>query len=234
MYVRTTLTSIALRAAVSAVAGLLVSVFAAVALSVVTVSSVDPLEVGRTISGSLAPVLSAIVGAGFSASVVVFGCLVAHDLLRSVGSWLVAERGLLLGPFRLIAWLAARIALAIVVALQFVWRSPVVVETVWLVLTIGKAVGLVLACITAVGLSAITYIGIIALGFASIGAGTHIIVAMLEDPPRPLTMALGIGAAIALTYIGVAAFTLCGWLAYRVTRAGLRRAAAFRLRTVVS
>lgn len=234
MYVRTTLTSIALRAAVSAVAGLLVSVFAAVALSVVTVSSVDPLAIGRTISGSLAPVLLAIVGAGFLASVVVFGCLVAHDLLRGVGPWLIAKRGPLLGPFRVIAWLIARNALAIVVALQFVWRSPVVVEIVWLVLTIGKAVGLVLACITAVGLSAITYIGIIALGFASIGASTHIIVAMLEDPPRPLTMALGIGAAIVLTYIGVAAFALCGWLAYRATRAGLRRAAAFRLRTVVS
>ena len=234
MYVRTTLTSIAVRAAVSAVAGLLVSVFAAVALSVVTVSSIDPLAIGRTISGSLAPVLLAIVGAGFLASVVVFGCLVAHDLLRGVGPWLIAKRGLLLGPFRVIAWLIARIALAIVVALQFVWRSPVVVEIVWLVLTIGKAVGLVLACITAVGLSAITYIGIIALGFASIGASTHIIVAVLEDPPRPLTMTLGIGAAIALTYIGVAAFALCGWLAYRVTRAGLRRAAVLRMRTAVS
>ncbi len=234
MHVRTALTSIGLRAAVSAAAGLLVSVFAAVALSLGTVASVGPLAVGRTISGSLAPVILAIVGAGFFASIVVFGCLVAHDLLRSARSWLVAQRGLLLGPFRAITWLVARIALAMVVALQFVARSPVVVESVWLVLTVGKAVVLVLACITAAGLSAITYLGIIALGFASIGQSTGIVVAMLDDPPRPLTMALGIGAAMVLMYVGIAAFTLCGWLAYRVTRAGLRRAAALRLRTVVS
>lgn len=234
MDVRTALANIALRAVVSGAAGLLVSAFAAVALSFGTVASAGPLAVGRTISGSLSPVLSAVVGAGFFASIVVLGCLVAHDLLRPAVPWLFAQRGLLLGPIRAITWLATRTARLTLVALQFVARSAVVVEAVWLVVTVGKAVGLVLACITAVGLTAITYIGTIGIGFISIGVSRDIVVAMLDDPPRPLTMALGIGGAIVLMYIGIAALTLCGWLAYRATRAGLRRAVVLRMRTAVS
>jgi hypothetical protein len=248
MDVRTALATIAVRAVVSGAAGLLVSAFAAVALSFGAATSADPLAVGRTISGSLSPVLSAIVGAGFFASIVVFSCLVAHDLLRRAIPWMFAQRGLLLGPIRAITWLVRRTVLLTVVALQFVARSAVVVEAVWLVVTagklvvtagklvvaLGKAVGFVLVCVTAVGLTAITYIGTIGAGFISIGVSRDIVVAMLDDPPRPLTMALAIGGAIVLMYIGIAVLTLCGWLAYRVTRAGLRRAAVHRIRTAVS
>lgn len=234
MHVRTALTSIAWRAAVSAVAGLLVSAFAAAALALGTGASADRLAVGRTISGSLAPVFSAIVEAGSLASIVVFVCLVANDVVRTAGPWLVAQRRLLLGPFQGIIWLVARVALAVFVALCFVARSTVVVEAIWLVRAVGRPVVLVLGYGAVVGLCAVVYLGTIAIGLVSIGESTRIVVAMLDDPPRPLTMALGIGGAIVVMYIGVGAFVVCGWLAYRITRAGLRRAAARRLGTVAS
>jgi hypothetical protein len=252
MQVGTALTSIARRAAVSVVAGLLVSACAAAALVLGTVGSTDRLAVGRTIWGSLAPVFSAVLGAGFLAGVVVFASLIANDAMRSVGPWLVARRGWFLGPFRAIGWLVAAIALAVVVAVQFVVRSTVVADLVWLVRTVGRLVVavlfvvrstvvadlvwlvhnvgrpvvLVLGCGLIVGLCAILYGGVIVLGFACIVESTRLVVAMLEDPPRPFAMAIGMGGAAAVMYIGVAAFTLCGWLAYRATRAGLPRASA--------
>jgi hypothetical protein len=238
------LESIARRAAVSVVAGLIVSAFAAAALAFGTAGSADRLAVGRTLWGSFAPVFSAVAGAGFLAGMVVFGCLVANDAVRSAGPWLVAQRGLLLGPFRAIGWLVAAIALAVVVAVQFVVRSAVVADLVWLVRTVGRLVVAVVADLVwlvrtvgrpvvlvlgygfIVGLCAILYVGVIALGFACIVESTRLVVALLEDPPRPPAMAIGMGGATAMMYIGVAAFALCGWLAYRATRAGLQRVAA--------
>jgi len=228
------LKTIARRAAVSAIAGLLVAAFAAAALAFGTGIAADGMPVDRTISGSLAPVVSAIVGAGSLASIVVFACLVANDVVRKAGPWLLAQRGLLLGPFRAIAWLVAQIALAMVVAVQFVIRSTVVVEAVWLVRTVGRPMVLVLGYGALIGLCAIVYVGIIVIGFACIGESTRFLVAILDDPPRQFGMALGIGGATALMYVGVAALALCLWLAYRLTRAGVQRAAARRPRTAAS
>lgn len=228
------LKTIARRAAVSAIAGLLVAAFAAAALAFGTGIAADGMPVDRTISGPLAPVVSAIVGAGSLASIVVFACLVANDVVRKAGPWLLAQRGLLLGPFRAIAWLVAQIALAMVVAVQFVIRSTVVVEAVWLVRTVGRPMVLVLGYGALIGLCAIVYVGIIVIGFACIGESTRFLVAILDDPPRQFGMALGIGGATALMYVGVAALALCLWLAYRLTRAGVQRAAARRPRTAAS
>jgi hypothetical protein len=226
MDMRALLRTIAWRAALSAVAGLLVSAFAAAALALGTVASVDRLTVGETLAGSLASVVPAIMGAGSLASIVVFACLVANDVLRSVGPWLFTRRGLLLGPFRAIAWLVAQIALAIVVALQFIARSTVIVEAIWLARVVGKAVWFVLAVVTVVGFGGLVYVGMILIGLVSIRESTRIVVAMLDDPPRTLMMAIGIGGALVVMYIGLAAFAICGWFTYRVTRAGLQRAAA--------
>jgi hypothetical protein len=219
------LESLARRAAISAVAGLLVAAFAAAALAVGTAASADRVAVGRTLSGSLEPVFSAFVGAGLLAGLVVFACLVASDVLRDIGPWLIAGRRALLGPFRAFIWLVAVAALAIVAALQFVARTTVVVETIWLVRTVGIALGSILAWATVVGGSVLLFVGLIAIGLVSIGEGTRMIVAMLDDPPRPLPMALGLGGATVVMYIGLAALALSGWFAYRVTRAGLRYAA---------
>lgn len=234
MDVRTALTSIAWRATVSTLAGLLVSGFAAAALALVTVGSADRLAVGRTIPESLAPVLLAVVGAGFFASIVVFGSFVANDLVRSAGRWLVARRAWFLGLLRAITWSVVQIALAVVVTLRSVARSALVVEAIWLVRTIGRAVLFVLACATVAGLFAIPCIGLIAIGVGSIGESTRLVVAILEDPPRPLAMALRIGGATAVMYIGVAAFALDAWLAYRATRAAVRLASGGKPATIAS
>lgn len=234
MDVRAVLKTIAWRAAISAVAGLLVSAFAAAALALGTVASVDRLTVGQTLAGSLASVLSAVVGAGSLASVVVFACLIANEVVRRDGPWLVARRHLLLGPFRAIAWLVAQIALAVVVGLQFIARSTVVVEAVWLARTVGRAVLWVGTLVMLVGFGGIVYVGMIVIGFVSIRESTHMVVAMLDDPPRALMMAVGIGGALVVMYIGLAAFAICGWFTYRLTRAGLQRAAARRLGIVAS
>lgn len=234
MQVRTALTTIASRAAVSAIAGLLVSAFAAAALALGAGASADRLAVGRAISDSLAPLLSAVAGAGLIASIVVFACLVTNDVLRVAGRWVVAQRRWFILLFRAITWLVAHIVLAVIVALQYVVRSTVVVEAVWLVRAVGKVVGWVLICAMVVGGVAVGYGGMIFAGLVSIGESTRILVAILDDPPRPLAMALGIGGATVLMYIGVGAFALCAWLAYRVTRAGVRRAATRWLGSVAS
>jgi len=229
MQVRTALTTIAWRAAVSAIAGLLVSAFAAAALTFGAGASAERIAVGRTISDSLAPLLSAVAGAGLIATVVVFACLVMNDALRAAGRWLVAQRRWFVLLFQAIRWLGAQIAwlvahaaLATVVALQFVIRSTVVVEAVWLVRTVGWPVVLVLGYGAVVGLCAIVYVGFIVTGFSCVGWSTQILGAMLDDPPRPIAMALGVGGATALMYIGIAEFALCAWITYRATRSGLR------------
>ena len=222
MQVRTALTTIAWRAAVSAIAGLLVSAFAAAALTFGAGASAERLAVGRTISDALAPLLSAVAGAGLIASVVVFACLVANDALRAAGRWLVAQRRWFVLLFRGITWLVAQIALAIVAALQAVARSTVVAEAVWLVRTVGKAVGWGVICFAALVGCALPYFGAITLGLATVGQSTRIVIAMLDDPPRPLTMALGLGGAAVLMYIGIAALAFCAWVTYQAARASMR------------
>jgi hypothetical protein len=238
--VRPALTTIAWRAAVSAIAGLLVSAFAAAALTFGAGASAERLAVGRTISDSLAPLLSAVAGAGLIASVVVFAFLVMNDVVRAAGRWLVVQRRWFIAAFRAIrwlgaqiAWLVAHIALAIVVALQYVARSTVAVEAIWLAHAVGRALGFVLVCIMFVGGFAAAYVGPIVIGLVCIGESTAIVVAMLDDPPRPLALALGFGGATVLMYIGVGAFAFCAWLTYLMTR-GVRRAAARRRGAVAS
>ena len=232
MHVRTALTTIAWRAAVSAIAGLLVSAFAAAVLTFGASATAERLAVGRTISDSLAPLFSAVAGAGLIASVVVFACLVANDVLRATGRWLVAQRRWFVLLFEAItwfgariAWLIARIALAIVVALQYVAGSTIVVEAVWLARIVGRAMGSVLVGLMIVGGFAAGYVGLILVSLTSITESTAMVVAILDDPPRTLAMALGFGGAAAIMYIGVGALALCLWLPYHVVRAGLRRAA---------
>lgn len=233
MRLRTALSTIAWRAAVSAIAGLLVSAFAAAALAFGTGASAERLAVGRTISEALAPLFSAVAGAGLIASVVVFACLVANDILRAVGRWLVAQRRWFVRLFRTITWLVAQIALAIVAALQAVARSTVVAEAIWLVRTVGKAVGWGVLSFVVLAGCAIPYFGAITLGLATVGQSTRIVIAMLDDPPRPLTMALSLGGATLLMYIGIAAFAFCAWVTYWAARAGAR-AAGRRVGTVAS
>lgn len=204
--------------------GLLVSAFAAAALAVGTVGSVDRLAIGRTIADSLAPMVSAIAGAGLVASTVVFLCLLINDVRRRAGPWLVAQRRHVLFPLRAITWVITRSALATVVLVQAMARTTVVVEAVWLARTVGTALGLVLACVTVVGLSALTYVGTIVAGLVCVSQSTRIVVAIFDDPPRQLAMALGIVAATSLMYVGLGAFALCGWLAYRGMRWGFQRA----------
>ena len=236
MQVRTALTTIAWQAAVSAIAGLLVSAFAAAALTFGAGASAERLAVGRSISDSLAPLFSAVAGAGLIASAVVFACLVTNDVLHAAGRWLVAQRRWFVLVFRAItwsgariAWLVAHIALAIVVALQYIARSTVVVEAVWLARVVGKAVLAVLVWVMIVGGLgggfAAGYVGLILVSVTSITESTAMVVAILDDPPRTLAMALGFGGAAAIMYIGVGGLALCLWLPYYVTRASLRRAA---------
>jgi hypothetical protein len=225
MQVRAALSTIAWRAAVSAIAGLLVSAFAAAALTLGAGASAEGLAVGRTISDSLAPLFSAVTGAGLIASIVVFVCLVTNDVLRAAGGWLAAQRRWLVLPFRAIAWSVAQIALAIVCALQYIAGSTVIVEAVWLARVVGRAVLSVLVWVMLVGGFAAGYVGLILISFTSITESTAMIVAILDDPPRTLAMALGFGGAAAIMYIGVGALALCLWLPYHVVRAGLRRAA---------
>jgi len=228
MRLRTALTTIAWRAAVSAIAGLLVSAFAAAALTLGAGASAERLAVGRTISEALAPLFSAVAGAGLIASVVVFACLVANDLLRAIGRWLVAQRRCFSLLFRSIAWSVAQIALAIVAALQYVARSTVVVEAVWLARVVGRAVGSVIVWVMIIGGLgggfAAGYVVLILVSVTSITESTAMVVAILDDPPRTLAMALGFGGAAALMYIGVGALALCLWLPYYMIRAGQRRA----------
>jgi hypothetical protein len=229
MRLRTALTTIAWRAAVSAIAGLLVSAFAAAALTLGAGASAERLAVGRTISEALAPLFSAVAGAGLIASVVVFACLVANDLLRAIGRWLVAQRRWFSLLFRAIAWSVAQIALAIVAALQYVARSTVVVEAVWLARVVGRAVGSVIVWVMIIGGLgggfAAGYVVLILVSVTSITESTAMVVAILDDPPRTLAMALGFGGAAAIMYIGVGALALCLWLPYYVIRAARRRAA---------
>ena len=234
MQVRTSLESIARRAAASVVAGLLVSAFAAAALVLGTAASADRLAVGRTLWGSLAPVFSAVVGAGFLAGLVVFACLVGNDILRAVGPWLVSQRRWLVAVFQAIAWLLAQILLIVVVALKYVAESEVFLELVSLARTLGIAVGVLLACAATIAGVVGLNIGLVALGFYSIAESTRSLVATLDDPPRALAMAYAVGGAFALMYIGVGALWLCGWLDYRMARAGLRYVATGRLGTVAS
>jgi hypothetical protein len=220
------LTYIARRGAVSVIAGLVVSAFAAGALVLGTAGSTDRLVVGRTIWTSLAAVTAAVAGAGFLACVVVFACFLANDVARAVGPWLVAQRRVLLAPFRAIGWLLAQILLVAVVAVQLVVRSAVVADLVWLARTVGRAMLVGLGYAALVGLCVVIYAGLIAISIACIGESTRIVVATFEDPPRPLAMAIVIGGATVLMYIGLAALTFGGWSAYHWTRAGLRRTAS--------
>lgn len=205
-------------------AGLLVSAFAAAALAAGTVGSVDRLALGHTISDSLAPMLSAIAGAGLVASTVVFVCLLMNDVRRRAGPWLFAQRGLLLFPLRAIIWSIARIAVAGLAAIEVVARSTVVVEAIWLTRTVGKVLGLVLVYVGGAGLGVLVYVGMILTGLYGVGQSTHMVVAILDDPPRPLAMGLRLGVAIAVMYAALGALALCAWLAYRVTRAAMQGA----------
>jgi len=232
MQVRTALTTIAWRAAVSAIAGLLVSAFAAAALTFSAGASAERLAIGRTISESLAPLFSAVAGAGLIASVVVFASLVTNDVLRAAGRWLRAQRRWFVLLFRAITWLVANIALAIVAGFQTVARSTVVAEAAWLVRTVGKAIGWGMICFAVLVGCALPYFGAITLGLFTITESTRIVVAMLDDPPRPLTMALGMGGAALLMYTGIAAFALCAWVTYQVARVGAR--ATHQIRTAAS
>lgn len=220
---------VAWRAAVSAVAGLLVCAFAAAALAVGTVGSVDRLAVRHTTSDSLAPMLSAVAGAGLVASTVVFLCFVINDVRRWVGPWVVAHWRHVLFPLRALSWVLTRSARASVVMVQAMARTPVVVEALWLVRTLGTALGWVLACVTVVGGSALIYVGIVVTGLACVSQSTRIVLTLLDDPPRQLAMALGLGAATTLMYAGLGAFALGAWLPYRVTRAALQRAARAKM-----
>ena len=222
MQAGTALTSIARRAAVSIVAGLVVSAFAAAALALGTVGSADRLAVGRTIWGSLAPVFAAVAGAGFLAGIVVFACFLANDVVRAIGPWLVSQLRWLLAVFQAIAWLLAQILLVVVAALEYVARSEAFLEIVSLARTVGIAVGVLLAWAAAIAGFVGLNIGMLAFGFFGITESTRILVAMLDDPPRLVAMAYAVGGAFALMYIGVGAWMLCGWLDYRVTRAALR------------
>jgi len=233
MQVRTELSTIAWRAAVSAIGGLLVSAFAAAALTLGPAASADGLAAGRTISDSLAPLFSAVAGAGLIASIVVFACLVANDVLRAAGRWLVAQRRWFILLFAAVTLFVAEIALAIVAALQYVARSTVVIEAIWLARTFGRVLLLALVSGSVLAGCALLYFGAITLGLATVGESTRIVVAMLDDPPRPLTMALGMGGATVLMYIGIAAFALCAWVTYQATRAGVRFAAR-RMDTILS
>jgi hypothetical protein len=236
MEVRVALTSIARRGAVSVVAGLIVSAFAAAALVLGTAGSNDQLAVGRTLWGSFAPVFSAVAGAGFLAGMVVFACLVANDILRAIGPWLVSQRRWLLAVFQaiawILAWILAQILLVVVAALKYVAESEVFLELVSLARTVGIAVGVLLACAATVAGFVGLNTGLAALGFFGITESTRILVAMLDDPPRAVAMAYAVGGAFALMYIGVGALWLCGWLDYRMTRAGLRYVATGRPRSV--
>jgi len=233
MDTRTLVTRILWRAAVSTVAGLLVSAFAAAALTLGTITAADGLMVGRALSGSLASVFAAVVNAGRLTGIAVFACLIANDVVRGAAPWVIAQRRWLLGPFRLIAWSLAQIALAAVLAIQFVGRSTLFLDVVWLARTVGIAVGLALYWVMIVGGFVALNLGLIAIGVFGIGEGTRILGAILDDPPRPLAMALGIGTTFGVMYVAVGAFTLCGWLSYRLAQAGVR-VAARRLGTVAS
>lgn len=184
-----------------------------------TVGSVDRLALGHTISDSLAPILSAIAGAGLVASTVVFASLLMNDLRRRAGPWLFARRGLLLLPLRVIIWLIARIALAGLAAIEVVARSAVVVEAIWLTRTVGRVLGLVLVYVGGAGLAVLIYVGMILTGVYGVGQSTDMVVAILDDPPRPLAMGLRLGVAIAVMYAALGTLALCAWLAYRGTRA---------------
>lgn len=168
--------------------------------------------------------LSTIAEAGLIASAIVFLSFLINDVRRQAGPWLVAQRRHVVSPLRAIMRLIGRGALALVVAVQVV-----VVEAIWLARTVGKALGLVLACVTGVGFVALIYVGIIVTSLACVSQSTRIIVAILDDPPRQLAMALGIGAATALMYAALGGFALCAWLPYRVTRAAIKRAGRARI-----
>jgi hypothetical protein len=219
---RAVLTRIAWRAAVSTIAGLLVSAFAAAALTLGPGTPPDRLAAGHTLSDSVAPLFSAVAGVGLIASIVVFACLLANDGLRAAGRWLVAQRQWFILLFRAATRFVAQIALAIVAALQYVARSTVVVEAVWLARTAGKALGWALVSGSVLAGCALLYFGAITLGLFTIGESTRVVVAMLDDPPRPLTMALTMGGAAVLMYVGIAAFALCTWATYQAARAGMR------------
>ena len=222
MQIQTALGRVTRRAAVSVVAGLIVSAFAAAALVAGTMGSTDRLAVGRTLWGSLTAVFEAVAGAGFLASIVVFACLIGNDIARSVGRWVIFQRRRLLAPLHAVAWLLARILLVVVAALQYVVRSDVFRGLVSLVRTVGVAVGVMLAWAAIVAGAVGMNIGMAALGFFGVTESTRVLVAMLEDPPRPVGMAFAVGGSFALMYIGVGSLAVCGWLDYYLTRTGLR------------
>jgi len=204
------------------VAGLIVSAFAAAALVLGSAGSADRLAGGRTLWSSLTRVFEAVAGAGFLAGLVVFACLITNDTVRGVGPWIVAHCRRLGAPFRAVTWLLARILLAVVAALQDVARSAVFLWLVSLARTVGFAVGVVLAWAAIVAGIVGLNVGAVALGFFGITESTRILVAMLDDPPRPVAMAYAVGGAFALMYIGVGSLWLCGWLDCFVTRTSLR------------
>lgn len=222
MRIQSALWRITRRAAVSVVAGLIVSAFAAAALVLGSAGSADRLAVGRTLWGSLTRVFEAVAGAGFLAGVVVFASLITNDTVRTVGPWIVAQRHWLRAPFQAVTWLLAQILLVVVAALQYVARSAVFLELVSLARTVGLALGVVLAWAAIVAGFAGLNIGAVALAFFGITESTRILVAALDDPPRPVAMAYAVGGAFALMYIGVGSLWLCGWLDYFVTRSSLR------------
>ena len=170
--------------------------------------------------------LSAIAGTGLVASTVVLLCLLMNDVRRGAGPWFLAKRHHLLLPLRAIIWVLARIALATVTAFQIVARSGIVTEFLWLVRTAATALGWVLAFLIVVGGAAMMYFGTIAIGVACIGQSTHILTAILDDPPRQPVMTLGFGTATFLMYLGLGAFTVSVWMVCRVMRWGLQRAHA--------
>ncbi len=108
-----------------------------------------------------------------------------------------------------------------------------VIEAIWLARTFGRVLLLALVSGSVLAGCALLYFGAITLGLATVGESTRIVVAMLDDPPRPLTMALGMGGATVLMYIGIAVFALCAWVTYQATRAGVRFAAR-RMDTILS
>jgi hypothetical protein len=195
------------RAAISAVAGFLASIFALGAL--LFSLPADPMtrlvEDGRP-SANVLGLLAAVAGAGLPVAITVLSCLLVWDAARWLRGKIVFRRDAF---SRALSDVARSIAAqgAIVVA----WVRPVAVMVAHVILWVIGG-----------GASVIAYLFPLSFGVMAVRESTLMVNALLEDPPSTAAMAIGMTGALGLMYAGIGLLAFCAWIAYQVARAGLR------------
>lgn len=209
------------KAAVSLIAGLAVSVFAAVVL--LTVERPHLVDEGQLTPALAGTVLSVASGAGLPVATAVLLSLLAYDAIRWSVRFLVSRRHLLVLFVKLVAHVIGAAFSALGGALHAALTSRLARWLARQARAMSFSVGQVLVGGVVVFACVFLYTGALSIGSIAVGQSARLVIALLNEPPATSAMVLGFAGAAALMYLGVGLFVACCYLAYRTVLRSLAR-----------